>query len=103
METPEQTLVDRLSERPAEERRKELTQLVIELAAAALGHETTDEFDEETGFFDVGFSSLTAVEVRNRINDLCGLETTPMLLFDHPTPAMLAEHLDELLFTPQNT
>ncbi|WP_370594865.1 type I polyketide synthase [Streptomyces griseoviridis] len=103
VETPEQTLVDRLSERPAEERRKELTQLVIELAAAALGHETTDEFDEETGFFDVGFSSLTAVEVRNRINDLCGLETTPMLLFDHPTPAMLAEHLDELLFTPQNT
>ncbi|MEU6382653.1 beta-ketoacyl synthase N-terminal-like domain-containing protein [Streptomyces bauhiniae] len=97
-----QSLVNRLSERPAEERRKELTTLVIELAAAALGHDTTDEFDDETGFFDVGFSSLTAVEVRNRINTICGLETTPMLLFDFPTPLMLAEHLDELLFTPQS-
>ncbi|MFJ4519262.1 type I polyketide synthase [Streptomyces sp. NPDC088816] len=98
-DAPGQSLVDRLSGRPAEERRKELVTLVIELAAAALGHDTTDEFGEDTGFFDVGFSSLTAVEVRNNINSLCGLETTPMLLFDHPTPLMLAEHLDELLFT----
>ncbi|PJE99425.1 hypothetical protein CUT44_05080, partial [Streptomyces carminius] len=96
------TLVAGLSERPSEERRKELVGLVIELAAAALGHDGTDEFDEETGFFDVGFSSLTAVEVRNKINEICGLETTPMLLFDYPTPLMLAEHLDELLFTPQS-
>ncbi|MER7185414.1 acyltransferase domain-containing protein, partial [Streptomyces hyaluromycini] len=89
----------RLAERPVEERRKELIALVIDLAAAALGHEGTEEFDEDTGFFDLGFSSLTAVEVRNRINDICGTDANPMLLFDHPTPAMLADHLEELLFT----
>jgi rifamycin polyketide synthase module 1/2/3 len=82
-------------------RRDELVSRIIDLAAAALGHEDTSEFDEETGFFDVGFSSLTAVEVRNKINEICGLETNAMLLFDHPTPAMLAEHLDELMFVSQ--
>ena len=93
------TFVERLAERPAEERRKELIALVIDLAATALGHDTTDEFDEETGFFDLGFSSLTAVEVRNKVNEICGTDANPMLLFDHPTPGMLADHLEELLFT----
>ncbi|MGW0577091.1 type I polyketide synthase, partial [Streptomyces sp. NPDC002920] len=100
-EEAERSLVERLAERPAEERRKELIALVVGLAATALSHENTDEFDEDTGFFDLGFSSLTAVEVRNSINRICGLDTNPMLLFDHPTPGMLADHLAELMFTPQ--
>ncbi|MEW2619232.1 beta-ketoacyl synthase N-terminal-like domain-containing protein [Streptomyces sp. NPDC048106] len=99
---PDPSLVERLAGRPADERRKELIALVTELAAQALGHEDTEEFDEDTGFFDLGFSSLTAVEVRNRINQICGLDTNPMLLFDHPTPGMLADRLEELLFAPEN-
>jgi acyl transferase domain-containing protein len=100
-EEPAQTLAGRLAGRPAAERRKELMAFVIELAAAALGHENAEEFDEETGFFDVGFSSLTAVQMRNKINQACGLDTSPMLLFDYPTPAMLTQRLEELLFTDQ--
>ncbi len=93
-----QVLLDRLAALPAGERRQELIAMIITLAADALGHEDAGEFDEETGFFDVGFSSLTAVEVRNELNARTGLELTPMLLFDFPTPAMLADRLEELLF-----
>jgi acyl transferase domain-containing protein len=97
---PAQVLVDQLAALSPAQRRKELMTRIIELAATALGHDNTDDFDEETGFFDVGFSSLTAVEVRNKLNETFGLATKPMLLFDYPTPEMLADYLEEALFTP---
>ncbi len=100
-EEPPQSLIDQLIKRPAAQRREELVTRIIGLAAVALGHETTDDFDEETGFFDVGFSSLTAVELRNKINEIYGIKAPAMLLFDYPTPGMLADYLEELLFAPQ--
>ena len=82
---------------PAADRRKTLVETIIGLAVTALGHDDHDEIDEETGFFDVGFSSLTAVEVRNQLGEMTELDLSPMLLFDHPTPGMLADHLTERL------
>jgi acyl transferase domain-containing protein len=96
-ETTEPDLAARLAGLPSDKRERALVEEIIGLATTALGNESPDEIDEETGFFDVGFSSLTAVEVRNQLQELTGLELSPMLLFDHPTPLMLAEHLDELL------
>jgi acyl transferase domain-containing protein len=94
---PEVDQLSRLLALPPEERTQELIGIIIGLSAAALGHEHTEEITEETGFFDVGFSSLTAVEVRNELNQITGLELSPMLLFDFPTPLMLAEQLNTLL------
>jgi acyl transferase domain-containing protein len=56
-----------------------------------------DELDGESPFFEVGFNSLSAVELRNRLVEATGLTLSPMLLFDYPTPAYIAEFLQEQL------
>ncbi|KUO23035.1 hypothetical protein AQJ91_00175 [Streptomyces dysideae] len=58
-----------------------------------------DELDGESPFFEVGFNSLSAVELRNRLVEVTGLTLSPMLLFDYPTPAYIAEFLQEQLAT----
>ncbi|HEX5401272.1 MAG TPA: type I polyketide synthase [Pseudonocardiaceae bacterium] len=91
-------LAESIADLPADQQARQLTDTVIDIAAAALGHENTEEIQDETGFFDVGFSSLTAVEVRNQLAQASGLELPPMLLFDFPTPAMVADYLRGELF-----
>nr|WP_051735614.1 type I polyketide synthase [Streptomyces sp. NRRL B-3229] len=56
-----------------------------------------DELDGESPFFEVGFNSLSAVELRNRLVEATGLTLSPMLLFDYPTPGYVAEFLLEQL------
>ena len=88
-----ETLTSRLRELPGPERPDFVLGLVTAHAAAVLAHGSPDRVGPEATFRDLGFDSLTAVELRNRLTAATGLRLSTTLVFDHPTPAELAAHL----------
>lgn len=82
----------RLEGMTAEQRHGELVELVCSNAATVLGHSSAD-VNADDAFGDLGFDSLTAVELRNRLKIATGLTLSPTVIFDHPTPGALAEQL----------
>ncbi|MEU2241678.1 beta-ketoacyl synthase N-terminal-like domain-containing protein [Streptomyces sp. NPDC018338] len=76
-----------------EGRRGVVLAMVLRQAAAALGHDTPDELPADRPLRELGFDSLTAVELRNRINRLAGLQLPATAVFEHPTPAALADRV----------
>ncbi|MFK4106887.1 type I polyketide synthase, partial [Streptomyces sp. NPDC019531] len=91
-------LVGRLSRLSAAERESALLEIVRTHAASVLGHGGAEAIDPERGFLDIGFDSLSALEMRNRMVTVAGRNLAPMLVFDHPSATALARYLQELLF-----
>jgi NADPH:quinone reductase-like Zn-dependent oxidoreductase/acyl carrier protein len=89
-------LVARMQGLSPGQRHNLLVQLVCTNAATVLGRSSADT-DADVTFQDLGFDSLTAVELRNRLKTATGLTLSPALIFDYRTPDALAEHIDGLL------
>jgi polyketide synthase 12 len=79
-----------------------LLDLVRSHIATVLGNTTPEAIDPDKAFQELGFDSLTAVEMRNRLKVATGLALSPTLIFDYPTPSRLASYFrTELAGVPQ--
>jgi NAD(P)-dependent dehydrogenase (short-subunit alcohol dehydrogenase family)/acyl carrier protein len=83
----------RLAETPAGERVELVVKVVATEVARVLGHPSFEAIDVRRTFADLGFDSLLAVELRNRLAAVTGLALPATLVFNHPTSAALADYL----------
>jgi acyl carrier protein len=88
-----QSLRDRLATTAAGDREGVLVDLVRSHVAAVLGHASPDTVESTGELRSRGFDSLTALELRNRLDAATGLRLPATLAFDYPTPLALARYV----------
>ncbi|GAB3056997.1 SDR family NAD(P)-dependent oxidoreductase [Micromonospora schwarzwaldensis] len=86
-------LAARLAAMGVEERQRTVLELVRTQAAVVLGHPDSTTIDSDSAFRELGFDSLTAVELRNRLAAATGLSLPATLVFDHSSTGALTDHL----------
>ncbi|MEO6501009.1 MAG: type I polyketide synthase [Jatrophihabitantaceae bacterium] len=86
-------LVQQLAGKPPAAGRQLLIELVRSHVAAVLAYPDVNAVDADQGFSELGFDSLTVVELRNRLDLAIGLRLPATLAFDYPNATALAEHL----------
>jgi acyl carrier protein len=94
-----ESLSSRLASLFAPERTTTLVGIVRSHAATVLGHSDPEAIGRDRPFKELGVDSMTAVELRNRLGAETGLRLPPTVVFDHPSPLRLAEHLAERFAT----
>ena len=87
------SLAKRLAAVPAPEREAFVLELVCSEVAAVLGHGSGAQVEPTKAFKELGFDSLAAVELRNRLQSATGLRLAATTVFDYPSPKALSEHL----------
>jgi acyl transferase domain-containing protein/acyl carrier protein len=90
---PAATLGERIGGLDAGLRPQAVLDVVLRYVAEVLGHADASSLDARQSFLDLGFNSLLAVELRNELTEATGLRLPATLVFEFPTPAVLAAHL----------
>jgi len=87
------SLARRLANTPEPERARVVLEFVRGEVASVLGHEDPEAIDVHRAFNELGFDSLTAIELRNRLSGACGVQLPATLAFDYPSSSALSEFL----------
>jgi len=87
------TLAERLERAEPQEREKVVADLVCTEVAVVLGYPGPDAVDRDRALAELGFDSLTAIDLRNRLKAATGLNLPATLAFDYPTPTALIGYL----------
>ncbi|MEU6634063.1 SDR family NAD(P)-dependent oxidoreductase [Streptomyces parvus] len=94
----QETIAVRLAGLSPAERDHALLDVVRTQVAAVLRYQDAADVEPDHSFKDLGFDSVTAVELRNRLNGATGMRLPATAVFDYATPLALAAHLKTELF-----
>jgi polyketide synthase 12 len=87
------SLEQQLAGVPEADRERAVLDVVCAQIAVVLGHSSGQDVDPERKFKELGFDSLSAVELRNRLAQVSGMRLPSTLIFDHPSPAATTRYL----------
>ncbi|MEU3568925.1 thioester reductase domain-containing protein, partial [Kitasatospora sp. NPDC036755] len=90
---PAASLAERLEGLPEAGRWEAVLDFVRHEVALVLGHPNPGAIGADRPFAELGFDSLTSVELRNRLSGGSGIRLSASVVFEHPTPAALGKHL----------